>query len=99
MAFVRISFIKVDFPLPETPEITVRTSKGTSTSMFLRLFCLAPFILMNSFGFLLVFGTSISNLPVKYFEVKVSASFNSLKFPAKTNSPPKNPASGPISIM
>ena len=40
----RTSCIRVDFPEPEIPVITVRRPNGIRTSIFLRLFARAPLI-------------------------------------------------------
>ncbi len=96
ISFVRTSFIKVNFPEPETPDITTRFSSGISTSMFLKLFCLAPLIWINSLAFRRLSGTLISSFPVRYYAVSKSEFLSSLKFPAKTSSPPKITCSGPI---
>ena len=55
-----------DFPEPETPVTAVRQPSGNSTSMFARLFCLAPTTLrwpLN--GATLSSGTGIERLPDK----------------------------------
>ena len=44
----RISLIKLLLPDPLTPVTHVNLPKGISTSIFLRLFCLAPLIISDS---------------------------------------------------
>ena len=70
----RISFVSWIFHCPKLPksrwELLVEL-----LHQYFEIILSAPFILMNLSVFS-VLGTSISNLPVKYFEVKVSAFFN-----------------------
>src|SRR3954462_1104349 len=106
--------MSVDLPEPETPVTHVRTPSGNSTSIFLRLCCRAPTILMHVFAFLREFGISIDLRPVRYSRVsdRVGASprrvverpdgepspVNSSSAPFQTNSPPQLPRPGPRSI-
>jgi hypothetical protein len=64
----KISFIKVDFPEPETPVIQVNTPSGNFTSIFFKLCSVAPFTSIHFpfVGFLRFLGTSIFFLPLKY---------------------------------
>ena len=67
----KMSFTNVDFPEPETPVTETKTPSGTSTSMSLRLFSLAPFTTIFRFGstgrrFL---GISIDLRPERYAPV------------------------------
>ena len=65
-----ISFTKLDLPLPLTPVTTVRVPLGNLTFMFFKLCSLAPYISIYSpLPFLLFFGTSIFNLPLRYLPV------------------------------
>ena len=52
---------------PETPVTATNLPSGISTSIFLRLFSLAPFITIDlPLPFLLSVGTAILRLPAKY---------------------------------
>ena len=95
-----ISLIKELFPEPDTPVIQTKLPSGILTLIFFKLFSLAPFIsIYLPVNFLLVFGTSIFNLPVKYLPVKLFSFFiTSSGVPQATRCPPFSPASGPISI-
>ena len=64
----KISFTNVDFPEPETPVTQVNTPSGNFTSIFFKLCSVAPFtsIHFDFNAFLLVFGTSIFLLPLRY---------------------------------
>ena len=86
----RISLIKVDFPLPDTPVIQVKVPKGIFTSIFFRLFSSAPTIVKNFlFPFLLFVGMSIFNFPLRYFPVILfSFSITSFGVPLAIISPP-----------
>ena len=68
MTLYKISFTKVDFPLPDTPVTQVNVPNGIFTLMFFRLFSFAPLISKNFlFPFRLLDGTSIFSSPDKYF--------------------------------
>ena len=58
----RILPISDDFPDPLTPVITVIVLSGIVTSIFFRLFSLAPIILIELFHFLRLVGISIFSL-------------------------------------
>ncbi len=55
----------VDFPEPLTPVTQTRLFNGKETSMFLRLFSVAPLILILLFDFLRFLGRGILSFPVK----------------------------------
>jgi len=97
----KISYIKVDFPEPETPVIQVKVFRGIFTSIFFKLCSSAPIISKYlPFPFLLLSGISIFNLFDRYFPVNDLSDFRtSSTFPSKTISPPFSPAPGPISII
>ena len=86
-------------PLPETPVITVKLFNGNSTLMFLRLFSLAPLIIIFPLLYLDLPDLVISSFLFKYFEVKLFDFNISLIEPWATTKPPLDPASGPISII
>src|SRR5215470_8333854 len=61
-----MSKASVDFPEPLTPVTTVRALRGICRSRFLRLFCLAPLILIQFWlmeGFLLKMKLLLQNAP------------------------------------
>ena len=96
------SFTRVDFPEPETPVTQVNTPNGNFTLIFFKLFSVAFFtsITFDFIGFLLVFGTSIFFLPLKYCPVTESlTNFTSSAVPCAITFPPCTPAPGPISII
>ena len=65
----KMSLIKVDFPLPETPVTSVNLDKGIATVIFLSYF-LAPIITISfPIPLRLLVGTSILYSPVKYLPV------------------------------
>ncbi len=96
-----ISFINELLPEPDTPVMQHNIPRGILTSIFLRLFSLAPLISINlSSGFLLLSGTSIFFLPLRYCPVIESSHFFiSSSVPQATTSPPCIPAPGPISSI
>ena len=51
----KMSFINVDFPLPDTPVTTINLLRGIDTFIFFRLCSLAPLIIILSF---IIFFTS-----------------------------------------
>ncbi|MGH2168232.1 hypothetical protein ACQ1Z1_14235, partial [Enterococcus faecalis] len=55
----------VDFPLPLTPVTAVSTPSGNLTSIFLRLFSRAPFIIIESRHLRLEAGTGMESRPVR----------------------------------
>ena len=67
----KVSLIKVDFPLPETPVIAIIKPNGNSALIFFKLFPIQPFIINLSFDFLLTSGTGIVLILFKKFEVTV----------------------------
>ena len=79
--------------------MTVRLSRGNVTSIFFKLCSRAPIISMKLFDLRRVLGTAISKVPFRYLAVNESYSNNSAKDPSATSSPPKDPASGPISMI
>ena len=95
-----MSLTSVDLPLPLTPVTSVITPNGNSTSIFLRLFSLAPRTTsLRSFSTARRFlGTDIFSAPDKYRPV-ILAGFcaTSAGVPAATISPPCTPAPGPTS--
>ena len=65
-----ISLTSVDFPEPEIPVTQVIVWHGISTSIFFKLFSLAPITFKNSpLPFLLVLGIGINFSPFKYCPV------------------------------
>ena len=94
----RISLTSELFPEPETPVTTVMIPSGISTSIFLRLCSLAPFIVSQPVGCLRSFGTGMHSLPLRYWPVMESGqAMISSGVPAAMTSPPSLPARGPIS--
>ena len=74
---------------------------GIFTSMFFRLFCCAPFIVMYfPFPFLLSFGIGICSFLDRYFPVMLSFDcIMSFGVPCAIIFPPCSPAPGPMSTM
>ena len=96
----RISFTRELFPEPDTPVTHVNTPSGISTSIFLRLFSLAPLTVIQPVGFLRFAGTGILILPLRYAPVSESLhAIISAAVPVATTSPPLRPAPGPISTI
>ena len=96
-----ISFISEDLPLPDTPVTHTIFPSGISTSMFLRLFSLAPRITrLLPFPARRDAGTGICFFPLRYCPVADSghAQISSM-LPAATTLPPFTPAPGPISTI
>ena len=95
-----MSFTRELFPDPDTPVTHVRLPRGKLTSMFLRLFSLAP-ITFTEFPavFLRELGTSILFSFERYFLViEFLAERRKLpSVPWYTTSPPPSPARGPSS--
>ena len=91
----KTSFIRVDFPEPETPVTHVNTPSGILTFIFFKLFSSAPIISIDfPFDFLLFFGTKIFLLPLKYCPViEFSTSFTSSAVPCAITFPPCTPRS------
>ena len=87
---LKTSFTKEDFPEPLTPVTTVKVPNGSFTLTFFRLFSLAPTTSsFFPFPFLLFFGTSIFNFPLKYCPVKeFGFAITSSGVPAATTFPP-----------
>ena len=54
---------RVDLPEPDTPVTTVKTLRGKSTSMPLRLFSRAPLMVILRFHFLREVGSSMRSRP------------------------------------
>ena len=96
-----ISFTNELFPLPDTPVTQVKVPSGILTSIFFRLFCLAPFTVRNlPLPLRLSVGTGIFLLPLRYCPViERSQAFISSTVPCATTSPPCMPAPGPISTI
>ena len=100
-------------PLPETPVMQTNFLSGNSALRFLRLFAVAPIILMLSVVFFLLCGISIflrleryskvidlfafGNSPFKNFSVSPVSLSSWRSGPLTTISPPYFPASGPMS--
>ena len=100
MAGQSTSFTKVDLPEPLTPVMTVIVLRGKRTVRFLRLFCEAPFIIMELALLRRRVGTGMCILPVRYCVVRLfSQLIRLLMSPSKTTSPPNAPAIGPMSMM
>ena len=77
--------IREDFPEPETPVTQRNVPSGNLTSIFFRLFCLAPLTSINfPLPFLRVCGTGIFLAPVIDFSQAIISS----TVPAQTSSPP-----------
>ena len=96
-----MSFIKVDFPEPETPVKTVILPSGISISRFFKLFLWAFFTCKNSpLPSRNLSGIGINLSPDKYFPVKESlVLIMSSILPFATILPPLTPAFGPISTI
>ena len=95
-----ILFTSVLFPEPDTPVTHINLPNGNSTSMFLRLFSLAPIIFIDfPFPSWRVFGTGIFLVPDKYCPVNEFSLFLiSSGVPCAVTIPPWSPAPGPMSI-
>src|SRR5207244_13576013 len=61
--------MSVDLPEPETPVTHVNTPNGRSTSIFLRVCCRAPTILIEDVELRRDFGTGMDFLPARYSRV------------------------------
>ena len=88
-------------PLPETPVTAVSTPSGISTSIFFKLFSLAP-RMRRLFPFPLrrFEGTGIFLAPERYWPVMLRGSAQmSSTVPWATTSPPWTPAPGPMSTI
>jgi hypothetical protein len=69
-----MAFTRLLFPEPETPLTQVKAPRGIFTEMSLRLFSLAPSIMIDfPFPFLLVLGMGIVFLPARYWPVNDSS--------------------------
>ena len=91
-----MSITRVLFPDPETPVTQVNNPSGTFTSIFFKLFALAPLRVKKSFAVLLFSGISIDKFPERYFPVsELFFPIIFFSFPATTNSPPFSPAPSP----
>ena len=96
----KISLTRELFPDPDTPVTQVITPSGNETSIFFRLFSLAPYTFSQSVGFLRTSGTGIFKRPLRYAPVTDFSFFiSSSAVPTATTSPPCSPAAGPISTM
>ena len=86
----RISLTRVLFPLPETPVTATNLESGISTSIFLRLCCLAPLIIMLlPLPLRLFAGTGINFSPERYLPViELLQPAISLAIPLNTILPP-----------
>ena len=96
----KVSLIRDDFPLPETPVIQINFPKGNFTFIFFRLLAFAFDNVKNFclFSFLLLLGTGIFNFPERYLPVILFSLFLILLgYPSATTFPPFSPAPGPIS--
>ncbi len=93
-----ISLIKVLFPLPETPVTHTNNPRGIFTSIFFRLNCFAPLIMIKVLLCFRTLGISILSFRDRYFPVSESGLYmTSSGDPTATTSPPWTPAPGPIS--
>src|SRR5215831_14147148 len=98
-ALWRISFTRVDLPLPLTPVTQMKTPNGNVASIFLRLCSsasltvrLLPFPVRRSSGVL------ISSRPERYLPVRdLELDWIWVGDPAATTLPPSFPAPGPRS--
>ena len=68
-AFERMSLINVLFPEPDTPATQTKLFKGIFTSIFFKLFSVAPFISIKCLLVLRLLGIGISFFPDKYIPV------------------------------
>ena len=100
-AFCRISFTRLDFPLPETPVTQVNIPAGNPTVIFFRLCSRAPFTtIILLLAARLFWGISIFSFPDKYRAV--IDCFDLITFsnvPDAAILPPCFPAPGPISTI
>ena len=95
-----ISLVNELFPEPDTPVTQVMIPRGICTSIFFRLFSLAPLIVIYPLGLRLSCGTGIFILPLRYAPVSDFLHFiMSFNEPAATISPPCEPAPGPTSTI
>lgn len=81
--------MRLDFHEPETPVTTDKFHTGILTSMFLRLWCVAPCISKNFEMFLFGESTETVLSPLRYGAVTEDVFFiNSLRGPVATISHP-----------
>ncbi len=101
MLLYNISFTKLLFPDPDTPVMQIKVPKGMLRLRFLRLFSLAPCILICfPIPKRLPLGITIFFFPSKYCPViDLSVLIISLIFPLAIISPPFAPAPGPNSTI
>src|SRR3954447_15672760 len=92
-----MSFTSVDLPEPLTPVTAMKTPSGNVTSMFLRLFCVAPRITSSfSPSGRRCAGTSIFTSPRRYFAVNDNGNVITCSSePSATISPPRALGSAP----
>ena len=87
-----MSFTSVLLPEPLTPVTQVNVPSGIRTSMFCKLFSVAPMISSQPFssdGAIRFFGTGMASSPVRYWPVSdFFAARISGNVPAATSSPP-----------
>ena len=96
----KVEAISEDLPEPETPVTATIHPRGISTSIFCKLFSLAPIILnhLSSSGIFLSVGIGIFCLPERYAPVMLSLLDNSsFNLPLTKTFPPSLPAPGPMS--
>ena len=96
-----MSFIRVDFPEPDTPVTTVKVPSGNFTDRFFRLCSDAPVISKTlPLPARLSAGIGIYFLWLRYCPVIDSLQAIILfTSPSATTFPPADPAPGPISII
>ena len=96
----KISLTRELFPEPDTPVTHVIIPNGISTSIFFRLFSLAPFTVRNPAGVFRSAGTGICSFPLRYCPVMDSSTWQiSSAVPCAITFPPREPAPGPISMI
>ena len=95
-----ISWIREDFPLPDTPVTQISSPSGKCTSIPFRLCSAAPRMTSSwPFPCRLTVGTGIFFCPLRYWPVTDSGqAHRSSTDPAQTTFPPLTPAPGPMSM-
>ena len=95
----KMSMINEDLPDPDTPVTAVKMPRGKDTSIFFKLWWVAPVIFIDSFEpFLLFLGIGMLSLPDRYPPVNESGwAKRSLTVPCTIIFPPSRPARGPTS--
>ena len=94
-----VSLIRVDLPLPETPQTPIIFDVGNFTLIFFKLFPEHPVISKDPFLFKSLSILGIFSFPLRYLDVSVSALKILAEKSLKIISPPFFPAPGPMSII